>query len=83
MNKKEIMLFIDGKITEKHRNRASYCREFNKTKQRINELITGVVFKEKDCKLGVVENILNDLGYELVIRKKDSEWKNIWELGER
>lgn len=71
MNLKEIILFIDGKITEKYRNRSNYCRENNKVKQTVNSLITGILYENKDCKVGTVISILDDLGYEITVKKKE------------
>lgn len=71
MELKEIGLFIDGKITEQHRNRATYCRNHKQVKQRVNEMINGLIFNEKDYKFKKIDEILNDLGYELTIKKID------------
>ncbi|MGL5413354.1 hypothetical protein [Cetobacterium sp.] len=71
MNLKEIIIFIDGKITENYRNRSNYCRKHQKVKQNVNALITGVLYENKDCKVGTIINILNDLGYELTIKEKE------------
>ncbi|MHA5067863.1 hypothetical protein [Cetobacterium somerae] len=71
MKLKDIGLFIDGKITEVHRNRSRYCRAHQKNKQNFNEMLTGIIYKDKDCRVNTIINILSDLGYELEIKQKE------------
>ncbi|SKA10090.1 hypothetical protein SAMN02745174_02559 [Cetobacterium ceti] len=69
MKLKNIALFIDSKITELHRNRSNFCLKHKMTKQSFNSLINNLIYENKGAKFSTIEEILNKLGYELVIQK--------------
>lgn len=73
MELKEVGLKIESLIREKHKNKTKFAQEHRLCKNSINKTLKNIIFSEKGANYTTLENILNKLGYELVIRKKDSE----------
>lgn len=67
MNLKEIGLFIDMEISKNYKSRAKFSRETGRVKQRTNEFLNNIKRDKKNFKFDKLEDILKDLGYELIL----------------
>ena len=72
MTEKEIMLEIDGiiKKTPNLRTRSEFCRKTGRTMQSFNQMLNGVVDNDKTMWVNSLLAILDDLGYEVALIKK-------------
>lgn len=73
MNTKEIYLKIDNLITEQYRSLKSFCNKTNRSYSSLARTMSDTIHNKKGAHLITTEEILNDLGYELCIRKKESK----------
>ena len=73
MKEKDIMLKIDSLITEnpemKSRNKFSLLT--GRSPQSFNQTMTNVIYENKSIVFENLESIANDLGYELILSKKE------------
>lgn len=67
MNLKEIGEFIDSKISENYDSRSDFSRKNGRVKQRTNEFLNDIIRNKKNFKFEKLEEILKDLGYELIL----------------
>lgn len=77
MELKEIGLKIESLIREQHKNKTKFAKEYGLCKNSTNKTLKNIIFSEKGANYITLENILNKLGYELVVQKKESQWKSI------
>lgn len=73
MTSKQIYLKIDNLIKEKHKNLKKFCEITNRPYVSVAKTFSKNIFDKKGANLNKTEKILNDLGYELIIQKKDAE----------
>ncbi|MGL4864527.1 MAG: hypothetical protein ACRC4T_15645 [Cetobacterium sp.] len=71
MNILKIAEFIDSEIKKQFGNRVNYAKFIKVTKQAFNKWIDNILNKNSGANFITLENHLNNLGYELVIKKKD------------
>ncbi len=73
MKEKDIMLRIDSLITEnpemKSRNKFSLLT--GRSPQSFNQTMNSVIYENKSIVFENLESIANDLGYELILSKKE------------
>ena len=71
MISKEIYLKIDNLIKEKYRSLHTFCKRTKRSYFSTNKTFNNNIYNGKGAYLSTTEEILNDLGYELTIKKKD------------
>lgn len=75
MKEKDIMLKIDSLITRdpEIKSRNKFCKRTNRSPQSFNQTMNSVIYEDKSIVFENLESIANDLGYELILTKKQEK----------
>ncbi|MBC2855319.1 hypothetical protein H3N56_10365 [Cetobacterium sp. 2A] len=66
----ELGFFIDTEIRRQFKSRRKFAIKTNRSYTYFNKMISGMINQNQSIGLNAATEILSDLGYELVIKKK-------------
>lgn len=71
MKPSEIGFFIDTEIRRQFKNRHKFAIATNRSYVYLNKMLSGMIDNEKSIGLDTLISLLNDLGYEIKVNKKN------------
>ncbi|MGL5639449.1 MAG: hypothetical protein ACRCY7_07660 [Cetobacterium sp.] len=71
MNQKELGFFIDTEIRRKYKSRRKFAKETKRSYTYMNKMLSDMIEDGKNSGILTISSILNDLGYDLAIQKKE------------
>lgn len=67
--------FINKEIKKQYKDQVEYSKNIKVSKQAFNKWINGILSKNTGANYSTIEKHLNNLGYELTIKKKEPTGK--------
>ncbi len=71
MNQKDLGFFIDAEIRKKYKSRRQFAGKTGRSYTSMNKMLSDMIENGKNAGILTIASILEDLGYELTIKKKE------------